>query len=125
MDDSRLDGGRLQESLVNLGFTHRGDITPLISRHYGVPYLSLRHCQTDPEIVRLLPHEMAIRQQVMPLWRMDSVLSITIADPTNISAMDDIKFLTGLELEPVVSSDAATGEAIQQVYAESDPCRSG
>ncbi len=117
-DDSRLNGGRLQGSLVKLGFTRGEDIALVISRHYGVPYLSLRHYQTDPEVVKLLPQELALRYQVLPLSRMDSILTIAMADPTNVSAMDDIKFLTGLELEPVVSSEDSIAECIQKVYGE-------
>lgn len=117
-DDSRLNGGRLQASLVKLGFTRGEDIALAVSRHYGVPYLSLRHYEPDAEVAKLVPYEMAVRHQVVPLSRMDSILTIAMADPTNVSAMDDIKFLTGLDLEPVVSSEEAIGEAIQKVYAD-------
>ncbi len=117
-DDSRLNGGRLQASLVKLGFTRSEDIALAISRHYGVPYLSLRHYQADPDVVKLLPQELAVRYQVLPLSRMDSVLTIAMADPTNVSAMDDIKFLTGLELEPVVSSEDAIVEAVHKVNGD-------
>ncbi|HVB34330.1 MAG TPA: type IV-A pilus assembly ATPase PilB [Patescibacteria group bacterium] len=117
-DDSRQNGGRLQSSLVKLGFTRGEDIALAISRHYGIPYLSLRHYQADAEVAKLLPYEMAVRYQVLPLSRMDSVLTIAMADPTNVSAMDDIKFLTGLELEPVVSSEDAIAEVIQKIYGE-------
>jgi type IV pilus assembly protein PilB len=117
-DDSRVSGGRLQTSLVKLGFTRGEDIALVISRHYGVPYLSLKHYQPDPDIVKMLPFEMAVRNQVVPLSRVDSVLTIAMADPTNVSAMDDVKFRTGLELEAVVSSEEAIVEVIQRVHGD-------
>jgi type IV pilus assembly protein PilB len=118
VDDSRLNGGRLQASLVKLGLAGADDIALAISRHYGVPYISLPHYEIDPAVVKLLPQEMAVRHQVVPLSRVDRVLTIAMADPTNVAAMDDLKFLTGLELEPLIAPEAAITAAIQKVYGE-------
>ncbi len=118
LDDSRLNGGRLQSSLVKLGLARAEEIALAIARHYGVPYISLRHYEIDASVARLVPQEMALRHQVLPLSRVDSVLTIAMADPANVSAMDDIKFLTGLEIELVVASEEAILAAIEKVHGE-------
>ncbi len=118
LDDSRLNGGRLQTSLVKLGHARAEEIALAIARHYGAPYISLRHHEVDPSVARLVPQEIALRHQVLPLSRVDSVLTIAMADPSNVSVMDDVKFLTGLELELVVASEEAILAAIEKVYGE-------
>ena len=112
----KQNGGRLGAALVKLGFISDDEITGVLSRQYGVPAINLSYYEVDPTVVKLVPQETANRYQVVPLSRVGSTLTIAMADPTNVFAMDDIKFMTGLKVEPVVASENAIAEAIEKFY---------
>ncbi len=112
-------GGRLGGALVKLGFISDEEITGVLSRQYGVPAINLSYYEVDGAVVKLVPQETATRYQVVPLSRVGSTLTIAMADPTNVFAMDDIKFMTGLKVEPVVASESAITEAISKFYGSS------
>jgi len=109
-------GGKLAQNLVKLGFVKDDDITALLSKQYGVPSISLHLFEIDPDVIRLIPVDTAQKYQIVPLSRAGATLTIAMADPTNVFAMDDIKFMTGYNVEPVVASEAALAEAIQRYY---------
>jgi type IV pilus assembly protein PilB len=113
------DGGgkdRLGSVLVKLGFVTDEDVTNFLSRQYGVPAINLQYFEIDPAVVKLIPQETARRYQILPLSRVGSALTIAMVDPTNVFAMDDIKFMTGFNIEPVVASETAIMEAIDKAY---------
>ena len=110
-------GGKLGTALVKLGFVRDDDITGLLSKQYGVPSINLTQFDVDPAIVKLIPLETAQKYQIVPLSRVGATLTIAMTDPTNVFAMDDIKFMTGYNIEPVVASESAVQEAIQKYYA--------
>ena len=110
-------GGKLGTALVKLGFVRDDDITGLLSKQYGVPSINLTQFDIDPAIVKLIPLETAQKYQIVPLSRVGATLTIAMTDPTNVFAMDDIKFMTGYNIEPVVASETAVQEAIQKYYA--------
>ena len=110
-------GGKLGTALVKLGFVRDDDITGLLSKQYGVPSINLTQFDIDPAIVKLIPLETAQKYQIVPLSRVGATLTIAMTDPTNVFAMDDIKFMTGYNIEPVVASETAVQEAIQRYYA--------
>ena len=114
----RQNGGKLGFHLVKLGFVKDDEITALLSKQYGVPSISLQKFEIDPAVIKLVPAETAQRYQIIPLSRNGATLTIAMTDPTNVFAMDDIKFMTGYNVEPVVASEAAVGEAIQKYYAQ-------
>ena len=107
---------RLGAALVKLGFLSDEDVTNFLSRQYGVPAINLSYFEIDPSVVKLIPHETAKRYQILPLSRVGASLTIAMVDPTNVFAMDDIKFMTGFNVEPVVASESAIGEAISRFY---------
>jgi len=111
-------GGRLGSCLMKLGFITDDEITAVLSRQYGVPSINLKHYEVDPSVIKLIPQDTAVRYQVVPLSRVGSTLTIAMTDPTNVFAMDDIKFMTGFNVEPVVASEAGISEAIQKFYGE-------
>jgi type IV pilus assembly protein PilB len=115
----KQNGGRLGAALVKLGFISDEEITGVLSRQYGVPAINLSYYEVDPAVVKLVPQETAQRYQVVPLSRVGSTLTIAMADPTNVFAMDDIKFMTGLKVEPVVASENAIADAIEKFYGGS------
>ena len=113
----KANGGKLAMNLVKLGFVRDEEITALLSRQYGVPSIDLGRFEIDAAVVKLIPAETAQKYQVVPLSRAGATLTLAMTDPTNVFAMDDIKFMTGYNVEPVVASEQAVADAIQKYYA--------
>src|ERR1700704_1515851 len=107
---------RLGSALVKLGFLTDEDVTNFLSRQYGVPAINLSYFEIDPAVVKLIPFETAKRYQILPLSRVGASLTIAMVDPTNVFAMDDIKFMTGFNIEPVVASESSILESIDKAY---------
>ena len=116
LEFQRSNGGKLGSCLTKMGYITDDDITGVLSRQYGVPSINLKYYEIDPNVIKLIPQDTALRYQVIPLSRVGSVLTIAMTDPTNVFAMDDIKFMTGFNVEPVVASESAIGEAISRFY---------
>jgi type IV pilus assembly protein PilB len=116
LEFQRSNGGKLGSCLTKMGYITDDDITGVLSRQYGVPSINLKYYEIDPTVIKLIPQDTATRYQVIPLSRVGSVLTIAMTDPTNVFAMDDIKFMTGFNVEPVVASESAIGEAIGRFY---------
>src|SRR5271154_864434 len=116
LDYQKKNGGRLGTCLVKMGLVSDEDITAVLSRQYGVPSINLRFYEVDPSVIKLVPQETAVRYQIVPLSRVGSTLTIAMTDPTNVFAMDDIKFMTGFNVEPVIASETAITEAIGKFY---------
>ncbi len=109
-------GGRIGSILVELDFVTEDDITNVLSHQYGVPSINLDYFEIDPDVVKLIPLETAQKYQVIPLSRVGSTLTIATTDPSNVFAMDDIKFMTGFNIEPVIASEGAITRAIEKYY---------
>jgi type IV pilus assembly protein PilB len=116
LNHQKMNGGKLGKAFVSLGFVKDEEITSLLSRQYGVPSINLDHFEVDPAIIKIIPAETARKYQVLPLSRSGATLTIAMADPTNVFAMDDIKFMTGYNVEPVVASETTLEEAIDRYY---------
>src|SRR5882762_4903917 len=110
---------RLGSALVKLGFLTDEDVTNFLSRQYGVPAINLSYFEIDPSVVKLIPFETAKRYQILPLSRVGASLTIAMVDPTNVFAMDDIKFMTGFNIEPVVASESSITAGIEKAYGSS------
>ena len=110
---------RLASALVKLGFLSDEDVTNFLSRQYGVPAINLSYFEIDPAVIKLIPYETAKRYQILPLSRVGASLTIAMVDPTNVFAMDDIKFMTGFNIEPVVASESSIVEGIDKAYGTS------
>jgi type IV pilus assembly protein PilB len=109
-------GGKLGLNLVKLGFVTDEEITSLLSKQYGVPSINLSKFEIDAAVIKLIPADTALKYQIVPLSRSGATLTIAITDPTNVFAMDDIKFMTGYNVEPVVASETAVTDAIRRYY---------
>src|SRR6188768_279568 len=118
LNAQRQNGGKLGNSLVSLGLVKDEEITALLSKQYGVPAIALDKFEIDPAVLRLVPSETAQKYHVLPLSRSGATLTIAMTDPTNVFAMDDIKFMTGYNVEPVVASETAVVEAINRYYGK-------
>jgi type IV pilus assembly protein PilB len=116
LEHQKSSGGRLGTCLMKLGFITEDEITGVLSRQYGVPSINLKFYEVDAAVIKLIPQDTAVRYQIVPLSRVGSTLTIAMTDPTNVFAMDDIKFMTGFNVEPVVASETAIAEAISKFY---------
>jgi type IV pilus assembly protein PilB len=117
----RTHGGKLGANLVKLGHVTDDEITSLLSRQYGVPSIALTDFEIEPAVIRLIPPETARKYQIVPLSRAGATLTIAMTDPTNVFAMDDVKFMTGYNVEPVVTSETALLEALDKYYLANAP----
>jgi type IV pilus assembly protein PilB len=119
LDYQRTSGGRLGSNLIKLGIISDEVITSVLSRQYGVPSINLELFEIEEETVRLISQEVAIKYTVLPISKVGATLTMVMADPTNVFAMDDIKFMTGLNVEPVIASEASIQIAIREYYGSS------
>ena len=116
--DQRNTGKRLAYSLTRLGILQETELTDFLSKQYGVPSITLDDFEIDPDVIELVPREVALKHVLIPVQQAGNSLIVAMSDPANIYAIDDVKFMTGLHIEPVVSTDAAIEAAIDQYYAE-------
>jgi len=119
LDYQREHGGRLGYNLVRLGLVSDDMITAVLSRQYGIPSVNLELFDIEDSVIRLIPQEVAQKYSVLPLSRVGATLTLAMVDPTNVFAMDDIKFMTGLNIEPVVVAEASVQQAIAKYYSTS------
>jgi type IV pilus assembly protein PilB len=117
----KANGGKVGYTLVKLGFVKDEELTALLSKQYGVPSINLAQFEIDPAVIKLIPAETAQKYQIIPLSRSGATLTIAMTDPTNVFAMDDIKFMTGYNVEPVVASETAVAESITRYYSLGKP----
>jgi type IV pilus assembly protein PilB len=116
LEYQKTNGGKLGLNLVKLGFVKEEDITRVLSQQYGVPAVNLAKVEVEDPVVKLIPSEVAQKYLIMPISRTGATLTIAMVDPTNVFAMDDIKFMTGYNVEPVVASEVAIKESIDRYY---------
>jgi type IV pilus assembly protein PilB len=116
LEYQRTSGGRLGSNLIKMGFLSEEIITAVLSRQYGVPSVNLEMFRIDTDVIDLIPQETAQKYAVLPISKVGATLTLAMADPTNVFAMDDIKFMTGLNVEPVVVSEASVMQSIAKYY---------
>src|SRR5215510_14391054 len=116
LEYQKTNGGKLGLNLVKLQFVTEEDITRVLSQQYGVPAINLTKIEVEDSVVKLIPSEVAQKYLIMPVSRTGATLTIAMVDPTNVFAMDDIKFMTGYNVEPVVASELAIKSAIDNYY---------
>jgi type IV pilus assembly protein PilB len=109
-------GGKLGETLIKLGFVSEEDITECLSQQFGVPSINLAHFEIDSSVIKLIPPDVARKYGILPVTKTGATITIAMADPTNVFAMDDIKFMTGYNVEPVVASELGIKSAIDNYY---------
>lgn len=116
MTEQRRSGGRLGHELTRLGYIDENELTGFLSSQYGVPSINLSDIELDPEVLKLIPKEVVTRHQVIPVNKSGNTLIVAMADPSNIFAVDDIKFITKFNIEVVVASEQAIADAIEKYY---------
>jgi len=112
----REQGGRVGFHLTKLGYINERDLTSFLSDRYGVPTIELEEFEIDEEVILLIPKEVAEKHVVLPISRAGTSLIVAMSDPSNIVAMDDLKFITGCNIEVVVASEEAIRVAVQRYY---------
>ncbi|MEQ1605155.1 MAG: type IV-A pilus assembly ATPase PilB [Pyrinomonadaceae bacterium] len=119
LEYQRANGGRLGSNLVRLGYVSDDVVTAVLSRQYGVPSINLDLFQIDVDVIKLISEDVAMKYSVLPISKVGATLTLAMADPTNVFAMDDIKFMTGLNVEPVIASETSIQLAIAKYYSGS------
>src|SRR5438445_644043 len=113
-------GMRLGYTLVKLGFVEETEISKMLARQYRMPAVDLSRFEVDPKIIKLLPPDVAIKHTVLPLKREGRTLTVAIADPNNVTAIEDIKFITRCDVFPVIAGEYTLRNAIDKYYQQSD-----
>ncbi|MCX7771044.1 MAG: type IV-A pilus assembly ATPase PilB [Proteobacteria bacterium] len=116
IEEQKISGGRLGSTMVSMGILKEQELVNFLSKQYGVPAVNLREFEIDPNIAKLVPQEICEKYSLIPINRAGSTLIVAMADPSDIFAIDDIKFLTGFNVEAVVASEAAIREAIDREF---------
>ncbi len=116
LQSQRDEGGKFGEALIRIGAVSEEDITETLSQQFGVPSIDLGHFEIDPAVIKIVPGEVARKYGVLPVNKTGATLTIAMSDPTNVFAMDDIKFMTGYNVEPVVASEASLRRSIDKHY---------
>jgi len=111
--------GSLKDILVKSGFITEKDLVSVLSQGLGIPPISLARFKIDPELLKLIPHDVANKYQIMPVSKVGNMLTIAMSDPLNIFAVDDLRSITGLDIGIIISSNKEVQDAIDQYYAES------
>jgi type IV pilus assembly protein PilB len=109
-------GGRLGTNLVKLGYLSEEKLVTFLSRQYGVPAVNLSEYKIDPSVLKLVPRDIARKYLIIPVARVGATLTIAMTDPSNVFAIDDVKFMTGYSVEVVVSSESSIIDAISSLY---------
>ena len=115
--DQQKSGGNLSHALAKLGYISDSDITGFLSNQYRLPAIDLAEYEIEPDIIKLVSRDVCDKHKILPVSRSGSSLIVAMADPTNLHALDDIKFLTGFNVEPVIASETAITEAIERYFS--------
>ncbi|HEY2407090.1 MAG TPA: type IV-A pilus assembly ATPase PilB [Polyangiaceae bacterium] len=115
-DEQKKSGQNLGYTLARLGYISDGEITNFLSSQYRLPAINLDEYEIDGEVVKLVTKDVCEKHRIMPISRSGSALIVAMSDPTNLNVMDDIRFLTGYNVEPVVASETAIQAAIERYY---------
>ena len=116
LDLQKNNGNKLGYNLVKLGYVTDEEIAQCLSKQLGVSAINLSHFEIDQSVIDLVPVEVARKYDLIPVNRTGAVLTVAMSDPTNIRAMDEINFICGYQVEPVVASEYAIKESIDKYY---------
>ncbi len=121
LEEQKDSGGqlRLGTILIKNGLINEPDLTSFLSKQYGVPSINLADFEIDSAVIKIIPSEISQKYQIVPVNRAGSTLIVAMSDPSNIFAIDDIKFMTGYNVEVVVASETAIKAAIDKYYDQS------
>lgn len=117
-ESMKVGGGFLGTHLVKLGFIEEPALLKKISDQYGVQILEIEGLEIDAALVQLIPHNLAVKHTLVPIVQSDKGLTIAMADPTNIVALNDIKFITGLDVQVAVATEKSIKAVHEKIYEQ-------
>jgi type IV pilus assembly protein PilB len=115
-EEQKLKGGRLESTLVRLGYIKEDELLSFLSAQYRVPSVKLSKIEINPAVIKLIPSSISKKYFIIPINRVGPKLTLAMADPSNIIVIDEIKFMTGFNVEPVVASENEIVDAIKKYY---------
>jgi len=115
-EEQKMKGGRLESNLVRLGYIKEDELLSFLSAQYRVPSVKISKMEINPNVIKLIPSSISKKYFIIPINRMGPKLTLAMADPSNIVVIDEIKFMTGFNVEPVVASEAEIIDAIKKYY---------
>jgi type IV pilus assembly protein PilB len=115
-DEQKKTGQNLGYALARLGYVNDEEITNFLSNQYRLPAINLDEYEIDPEVLKIVSKEVCFKHGIVPVSRSGSSLIVAMSDPTNLHAIDDIKFLSGYNVEPVVASETSITAAVERYY---------
>ena len=118
--EQRHNGTRVGYNLVKLGYVKETDLTRMLARQHKMPAVDLTKFTVDPRIAKLIPGELALKHSVLPLKRDGRTLTVAMSDPASMSVLDDIKFITRLDIFPVIAGEFTLRNAIEKFYASGE-----
>ena len=118
--DARAQGARVGQSLIKLGYISEQDLALALARQHRVPAIDLARIQLDVKLLKLIPAEIALKHSVLPVRRVGRVLTVAMTDPGDLGLIDDLKFITRFEIEPVIAGDVTLRKVIEREYDSAD-----
>ncbi|MFH1728158.1 MAG: type IV-A pilus assembly ATPase PilB [Pseudomonadota bacterium] len=120
IDSFKTHGGQLTSHIVTLGFMSDQALKDFLSKQYGIPAIDLEEFELEPSIVKLVPQDIAEKHVIIPVNKAGSSLIVAVSDPSNIMAIDDVKFVTGYNIEVVVATEASIKQALSEIYEKDE-----
>jgi type IV pilus assembly protein PilB len=115
-DEQKMKGGRLESNLVRLGYIKEDELLSFLSAQYRVPSVKISKMEINPNVIKLIPSSVSKKYFILPINRVGPKLTLAMADPSNIVVIDEIKFMTGFNVEPVVASETEIIDAVKKYY---------
>jgi len=119
LDFQEKNGVPIGSAITALGYISEGEMAQALSRQLGYPYVDLDQFEVYPDVVKLIPPEIVQKYMIMPIHRIRSFLTLAMVDPTDLAALEDVKFRTGLSIQPVIASESSIKNAINKHYGSS------
>ena len=116
LEEQKLKGGRLESNLVRLGYIKEDELLSFLSAQYRVPSVKISKMEINPNVIKLIPSSISKKYFIIPINRVGPKLTLAMSDPSNIVVIDEIKFMTGFNVEPVVASETEIIDAIKKYY---------
>ncbi|MDQ3521984.1 MAG: Flp pilus assembly complex ATPase component TadA, partial [Gemmatimonadota bacterium] len=116
LEDARRNGNRVGMSLIKLELVSEQDLTRVLARQYRVPAVDIDNVKLDPKLVKLIPSDVALKHTVLPLRRVGRTLTVAMANPTDLGVIDDLKFITRFDIEPVIAGEQSLRTIVDREY---------
>ena len=116
IDQQKSSNESLERIIINLGYVTEKEVTEVIGKEMGVPFIDLDEVQIDMELARTVPEHLAQRYKVIPVGQENQKLALAMVDPLNVFAIDDIRLITGFDIEPMISTEESIMRAINNHF---------